>query len=259
MKTAIFLPSDLIIDGVQFLKELSCKLNLPIIETYNWEEFEHCFQWNEGKKRITLVDNSTYSTPGVYFDLVSEYQYHLRKNYSLKKEPLAKALGLSKNKDQLIFDATCGSGKDALLMLSFGARVKAFERSPIVAALIYDALRVCAGHPEISDHFKDRFEFVNDDFIALDFSKETRPDVVYLDPMYPEKKKKSALPRKEMVLFRKIVGDDADSNELFEVALKLATKRVVVKRALHAPLLANNPTATYKGKSTRYDMYQIHS
>ena len=77
--------------------------------------------------------------------------------------------------------------------------------------------------------------------------------------MYPEKtgSKKSALPRKEMRIFKEVVGEDLDSDEFLKWALKTAKERVVVKRSLSAPVLMEKPTASYEGKSTRYDMYKI--
>lgn len=39
--------------------------------------------------------------------------------------------------------------------------------------------------------------------------------------------------------------------------MKTATERVVIKRPLEAAPVKENPTASYTGKSTRYDMYKI--
>lgn len=91
------------------------------------------------------------------------------------------------------------------------------------------------------------------------FIETNRPDVIYYDPMYPEKlgSKKSALPRKEMQIFKQIVGEDHDSFEFISWAKSIAKERVVVKRSLAAKPIMPNPTASYEGKSTRYDMYKI--
>ena len=80
--------------------------------------------------------------------------------------------------------------------------------------------------------------------------------MIYYDPMYPSKKK-SALPRKEMRIFKEIVGEDRDSDLFFNWAIKTATDRVVIKRPLDAPFIGREPHASYKGKSTRYDMYKV--
>jgi 16S rRNA (guanine1516-N2)-methyltransferase len=75
-----------------------------------------------------------------------------------------------------------------------------------------------------------------------------------MDPMYPVKKK-SAKSRKEMELFKSIVGTDDDADELFEFARKREGARVVVKRPLHGVFVDKSCTRSFKGKSTRYDMY----
>jgi 16S rRNA (guanine1516-N2)-methyltransferase len=180
------------------------------------------------------------------FDFATDMRYHLGQHYSLSKEPLAKALGLVGHPGKLIWDATCGTGKDAVLISHFKANIIAFERHPVVYLLLCDAKRRSPVN----------FEIVFSD--SLKISPEKKPAVIYYDPMYPEKKK-SALARKEMRIFKQVVGDDSDSKEFLEWALTVSTERVVVKRPLHALPIKENPTASYKGKSTRYDMYKIFS
>ena len=82
-----------------------------------------------------------------------------------------------------------------------------------------------------------------------------RPDVVYIDPMYPPRRKQSALPKKEPRLLRALVGDDPDAADLARVALQVAARRVVVKRPGHAEPLLPDPDLAYKGKLVRYDVY----
>lgn len=86
-----------------------------------------------------------------------------------------------------------------------------------------------------------------------------RPDVVYLDPMYPEEgRSKSALPKKTMQMFRRLLDGDEDANELWEAAMKVALKRVVVKRPLHAPSLGTKkPNHSFEGKTARFDLYLV--
>jgi 16S rRNA (guanine1516-N2)-methyltransferase len=180
----------------------------------------------------------------MYFDFESDMRYHTRQNYAVSKEPLAKALGLVGHGGKLIWDATCGTGKDSLLINHFKGQVVAFERHPAVYLLLMDAKRRAP---------------VNFEIIFGEAKNNTdleKPAVIYYDPMYPEKKK-SALARKEMRIFKEVVGEDPDSREFLEWALTVATERVVVKRALHAEAIKENPSASYKGKSTRYDMYKI--
>lgn len=180
------------------------------------------------------------------FDLEELYRYHERQNYALSKEPLAKALAIKGNQQKIIWDTTCGTGKDTLLIHFFGAKVFAFERNPAIFLLLKDALR----------RFPLDIELFFSDASTLKQSTLPKPDVIYYDPMYPSKKK-SALARKEMRIFKELVGEDLDSGEFLEWALKTATDRVVVKRSLEAKPIKENPSAEYVGKSTRYDMYKI--
>jgi 16S rRNA (guanine1516-N2)-methyltransferase len=84
-----------------------------------------------------------------------------------------------------------------------------------------------------------------------------RPQVVYLDPMFPHKQK-SALVKKEMRVFQSLVGPDLDADGLLEPARQLATKRVVVKRPDYAPPLADVATTNaVTTKGHRFDIYPV--
>ena len=90
---------------------------------------------------------------------------------------------------------------------------------------------------------------------VLEDWQHERPDVVYLDPMYPHKKK-SALVKKEMRIFQQLLGGDEDADKLLAPALKLALNRVVVKRPDSAPWLDNvKPNMAIESKKHRFDVY----
>jgi 16S rRNA (guanine1516-N2)-methyltransferase len=160
----------------------------------------------------------------------------------LRAMPLVRACGreLALRGARLV-DATAGLGYDAFVLSRAGFRVTAIERSPEVARLLADGLR----------RSKDPFTLIVGDAKAL--LVKHKPEVVYLDPMYPAKKRTSALPPKEMQIVRALVGDDDDSSELFAIARAIAD-RVVVKRPLHAKAMAT-PTSTIEGKLARFDVY----
>ncbi len=85
------------------------------------------------------------------------------------------------------------------------------------------------------------------------------PDVIYLDPMYPDRKK-SASVKKNMQILQTLLGKDEDTEELLNIALKVAKKRVVVKRPKGAENLSSiKPTYQVNSKKTRYDVYIIKS
>lgn len=236
------------------------KLKIQSFDKENWPEFLVAFVENNSSSfELTSEMNSNedylkFSNNQLYFisqelgemtfDFDSDLRYHARQKYAISKEPLAKALGLVGHPGKIIWDATCGTGKDSLLISYFKGSLTSFERHPAVYLLLIDAKRRAPV----------AFDIIFGD--ASRFETDARPAVIYYDPMYPEKKK-SALPRKEMRIFKEVVGDDPDSKEFLEWALKTATERVVVKRSLHAEPIKENPSASYLGKSTRYDMYKI--
>jgi 16S rRNA (guanine1516-N2)-methyltransferase len=81
------------------------------------------------------------------------------------------------------------------------------------------------------------------------------PDVIYLDPMFPERKK-SASVKKEMQFFHEIIGKDEDSEGLIQSAIEKAIYRVAVKRPKIAGYLGNKkPTTQLLGKASRFDIY----
>ncbi len=163
-----------------------------------------------------------------------------------RRDPLARAVG---RRARRVVDATAGFGGDTLLFARMGFHVVAIERSPVAAALLRDALSR-AGYPDLATYERDSCD-------AL-WSLQPRPDVVYLDPMYPRKRHGSALPGKDLQFLRALVGDDDDSEQLFSAAVQIALQRVVVKRPLHAPPLVANPTLSFAGKLARYDAYLLN-
>jgi len=84
---------------------------------------------------------------------------------------------------------------------------------------------------------------------------ETQPDCIYLDPMFPPKRKKSALARKSMRVLHDLLGDDQDKEQLFAAAFSTAGKRVVVKSPDYAEPLGGKPNESFQGKLLRYDVY----
>jgi 16S rRNA (guanine1516-N2)-methyltransferase len=134
--------------------------------------------------------------------------------------------------------------------------VTLLERSAAVAALLADGLQRAAQDNELSTWISQRLSLRHGTSSALMANwSDNKPEVVYLDPMFPHKKK-SALVKKEMRLFQQLLGADEDADALLEPALSLAQKRVVVKRPNDAPFLANKePSMAIRSKKHRFDVY----
>jgi 16S rRNA (guanine1516-N2)-methyltransferase len=191
---------------------------------------------------IRIMLTSPYSN-SVFTNVESVLDYHTKfffKN-SIYKEPLAKALGLKKGEAKpVVLDATAGMLVDSLLIHSFGCKVIAFERNPIAAILGLNTLKMSN---------------INIDFYyesAINF--EGCVDVIYFDPMYGEEKNSKTLPKKEMRIFRKVVGNDKDADTIAK-KLKTKSRRLVIKRSVKASPILENPSMQITGKSTRYDVY----
>lgn len=168
-----------------------------------------------------------------------------------KRQPLARALALHKQADIHILDATAGLGRDGYTLAALGARVTLCERHADIHALLLDALR--RAH-EMQPAIAARIELIHADALAT-LRCGQHWDAVYLDPMYPDDTR-TALPQKEMQIFRDLTGGDADADALLPAALASARKRVVVKRPLKAPVLAGmQPTLQAKGTQARFDIY----
>lgn len=159
-----------------------------------------------------------------------------------------------------IVDATAGLGRDSFVLASRGFAVTALERNPIVAALLADGLARARGADAGTAEIAARIELRGVEAVAyLAALKEpVRPDIVYLDPMFPPSQK-SALVKKEMRLFQQLLhGAEAagDAAALLEAARAAARLRVVVKRPAKAPPLAGSaPDYALPGKAVRFDVY----
>lgn len=186
-----------------------------------------------------------------------------------KNQPLAKAIGLANLRADearpFVIDCTAGLGTDALVMAALGCRVRSLERSETIFQLLEDGL---ARLKAVDTDLASRLSFENAEaskiLVALqatspnmNMNVNVKPDVIYLDPMYPEEgRSKSALPKKTMQIFRRLLEGDHDADELWTQAMKAAKKRVVVKRPMHAPSLGDRkPTHSFEGKTARFDLY----
>lgn len=178
-------------------------------------------------------------------------------------EMIAKAVGLRRQKLPTVLDATAGLGVDAFVLASLGCCVTMLERVPAVRALLQDGLRRALAHAAEKDPglqtIMDRMQLLGSD--ARDYFQQLpeaeRPEVVYLDPMFPERKKSAAV-KKEMQLFHHLIGPDKDADQVCHAARAIARDRVVVKRPRTAPALAAcTPSYSIEGKRNRYDVYLI--
>jgi len=172
-----------------------------------------------------------------------------------RDELLPRAAGIKGGHLPTILDATAGLGRDAFMLASLGCKVTLCERHPVVLALLDDGLRRAGQRPALAPVIERMRLLAGDAAAYLGSAAVDIPDVIMLDPMFPERGK-SALVKKPMRLFHGLVGTDPDADHLLELALAKARRRVVVKRPLHAPALGGlAPSLSYRGKAVRFDVY----
>lgn len=208
-----------------------------------------------GSERLELQDLHPGAPGPVFVDFTDGKAEHRRTSIG-KQQALPKAIGLKSGHHPTVVDATAGLGRDACVLAALGCQITLVERSPVFAALLEDGLARARLNVKTAT-IVDRMRLVYGDSNAYleQLDEVTRPDVVYLDPMYPHRTK-SALVKKEMRFARAIVGDDEQAPILLATALKCARERVVVKRPRSAePLAGPKPTVAIESKNTRYDVY----
>ena len=234
---------------------LAQSLNLPQTDTGD-EAFELLLVvCSEGLElRITGA-----GSPGpIVVDFTGPAVDYRRRRGGGRRQLIARAVGV-RGSATTVLDATAGLGRDAFVLASVGCSVIAVERSPVLGAMLQDGLSRAAeaSSPAVRDAASRITLIVDDARDVLDkLGDGLAPDVVYLDPMYPPKKKQSARVKKEMRICRALVGDDGDAGELLDAARRVARKRIVVKRMLAAPPLLPEPAIQYRSRKTRYDVYR---
>ncbi|MBT7610541.1 MAG: class I SAM-dependent methyltransferase [Bacteriovoracaceae bacterium] len=190
----------------------------------------------------------------IFFDFPSKLSYHASRQYNLKKEIFAKAIGINQYNSIKILDGSLGTGKDAMLLLSFGARVRGIERNPIVYLLLKDAYHLALKGRE--KHFlKENFSLELSASHNVKLSQDDDQSVFYFDPMFKKMRNKSKS-KKEMEIFKYLVGIDDDYQDVLTWAMEQKFSRVVLKRSIHDDKYLK-PTASYTGNTVRYDMYSL--
>ncbi|MCU4675127.1 class I SAM-dependent methyltransferase [Catenovulum sp. 2E275] len=226
------------------------------------ENIEYPLQLVWENNQLCLFQTEVKNQGGILVDLCSSQSDYRRNQASIKKEVIARAVGIKPNYRPSVLDATAGLGRDGFVLAALGCQVTWLERNSAVAALLYDGLARAKQDSEIGGWVAQRLKLIYgsalDEQNILASLAADKPDVVYLDPMYPHKKKSAAV-KKEMKVFQSLVGADLDSDGLLVSAKKIALKRIVVKRPDYAePLNNEKPDFTVDSKKHRFDIYLVN-
>lgn len=249
--------------------ELAKKLSLPLVTALPErqllsENFQSAYQLEVTEQGLSLKPGygSEYKHGPIVCSFTSGANDHRRKFGGGKGQDIAKAMGITAKYRPSVVDLTAGLGTDSFVLSSLGCAVTMIERHPVVHSLLEDGLCRASEQAQSDSELGpilDRLTLIDTD--SRDYldslEEEHCPDVFYLDPMFPERKK-SAKVKKEMQAFHEIVGADDDASELLSKALEKPVCRIVVKRPAYAKQLAGlAPVYSIKGKSTRFDIYPL--
>ncbi|MGI6108196.1 MAG: class I SAM-dependent methyltransferase [Lachnospiraceae bacterium] len=154
-----------------------------------------------------------------------------------------------------VLDATAGFAEDSFLLAACGFTVRMYEKDGTIAALLSDALRRASENAELRE-ISARMTLTCGDSIGAmrQLGPENAPDVIYLDPMFPERQK-SGLVKKKFQLLHYLEKPEEDGDALLSAALSAHPRKIVIKRPLKGPYLGGvRPSYTKPGKAIRYDM-----
>ncbi len=244
-------------DAAGVTETLAADLQLPIIElpAFDSPEVDADYGYLLGfvDSTLTLRSSDPEFAGRLCVDFLDGKLQHRAQSF-IKNQNIAKAVGVKGRFRPSVLDATAGLGKDAYLLASLGCEVSMLERSALIHALLADGLARREVYDAATTAILERMSLRLGEFLSLE-PGAAQYDVVYLDPMFPERRK-SAKVKKDMALMQQLLGHQADASDLLEHARRFAKKRVVVKRAKLSPQLGTvKPDIEFKGSSSRYDVY----
>ena len=222
-------------------EQLSRRLGVPIADSMGEE--------------LTLVfDGTGLSLVGYGMRYQGDFSRMLNRVIKgrLRHEMLVK-IAKTKTEHPTAVDAAAGMGEDSFLLAAAGYEVILFEQDAVIAALLRDALRRAREEERLRE-IVGRMRLAEGNSIALMPRLDITPEIVYLDPMFPPRKK-SGLIQKKLQLIQKLEQPCANERELYDAAAALRPKKIIIKRPLNGALLADKkPSYTVKGKAIRYDV-----
>lgn len=181
------------------------------------------------------------------------------------KQALSRALDV-KSKDSQVLDITAGWAQDAFLISQIPCRVTAIESHPFVFHFTKQSLQQDMKQHKQTHNLKlilaNSLDYLNS------IKPDQRPDIIYMDPMFSKydnldssqlikTKKTRSLSQKSLQILQQIVGTESllKQEELFYLALKLAKKRVIVKRHRLTPCFKAYRFGLFKSRSLCYDVF----
>jgi len=238
------------------LTQLANQLNLNIITEQEKSTVDFILFYNDTSFLCLQKVSENILSP-IFVDFTNMQTDYRRFHSNKKNEMIAKAIGLNKTSQPSIIDTTAGLGQDAFMLATLGCSITLIEQSSIITALLQDGLERAKQKPSLSTLIN-RMHLIHAN--SIDYLQTLpeidKPDIVYLDPMFPVRKK-TALAKKEMQTLQVLLQNNPlDEKILFKAALACAQKRIVVKRHKSSPTITSRkPDIVFTGKSCRFDVY----
>jgi 16S rRNA (guanine1516-N2)-methyltransferase len=218
---------------------------------------EICSRTDEicGDERYLLLDGKGLALIQGKMELRGDFRNMIKRVLGgrLQHEKLLRAVRFREDvHGMLAVDATAGLGEDSFILAAAGFSVLMCEYNPVIAALLRDALDRARTDPDIGEIAR-RMELREGSSIDILGSLGWKPDVIYLDPMFPARTK-SSLVKKKFQLLQQLEPPCSDSDALLEAAIKARPHKIIIKRPAKGPYLADiKPDYSLSGKAIRYD------
>ena len=190
----------------------------------------------------------------VSVDFASSAMLHRRR--AGHNEPIGRAVGVKADRFPTVFDATAGLGRDAFVLADLGCQITLCEQLAPVAHLLAEAVSIAKlSTVQKVQMAAERMTVTCADSTGLDASGY---DVIYLDPMFPERSKTAAV-KKDLATLQALRHDsdqDIDATALLAWAKQQSVSRIVVKRPVKADVVGKvKPSHSIVGKTVRYDVF----
>ena len=206
---------------------LAERLELPFIDEFSPET---CAAANAvlcvTHTGLSLVRTGRAAPAPLRVDFGSGAMRHRRRGG--QNELLGRAVGVGKRASLRVLDATAGLARDSFVLADLGCLVQLCERHPLIHALLADGLaRARASDDPWLAGVAERLELVHGDASAL---SPHDIDVIYLDPMFPERSKQAAV-KADLALLQDVLQEQQQDDDGGErpVGLAVAVDRVRVR------------------------------
>ena len=165
--------------------------------------------------------------------------------------------GRLKNKLKIL-DATAGLGRDTFTLASRGHCIVAIEKDHYIYLLLVDALERAKKMDSLK-HIAENITLLNTNSADYILTTDKIFDSVYVDPMFPERKKSAKVKQNMQIMHEIAFNDDGINTQLLDNAfISKIAKKIVVKRPINAEYLSTKkPSAQIKGKTNRFDIYSL--